>query len=720
MKRPSKRMMPLPKGYQQGGPVATPTVTTPLSPRVETGIPQGGFAKPAIDRYLAGTHPYKLSYSPRKNIWTSTRTFAPILADPIDTPDLVEDNDTAVVDTLPANWDQTTDSAGVPAPYLGVDPYDLEGDDNFLTQDEYQQQVDIISDDLGIDYDPTKTFESQLSPEAYAEFQDASLGESPAQTAADTIYNQNQQIYGEPTGNLVTSLVTGDVTNTPITVQDNIAAGLDSKGLSTPLSDAALGVVRDENRATTEGTTALEHAINRETQDYQDAVASGAVPAFDINDPSTWVGAEPLPNVDSSPSIVDTATGIVSGGGDDGVGNFGAVGDFFGGIGDALGITDYAGEAEAAAQAEAEAAAAAQAEEAARAAEAQRLAEQQAEAARAAEAERQRQAAAAAEAERQRIAAQVAAQQEAARIAAEQEAARVAAEQEAARVAAEQEAARIAAEEAAAAEEVVAAPLTGGVDWGSEKVLDAQDRLAAGEIDFVTYLQEAGLQDVYTGSLGINPIGPSTVSDTGYVDAGGGPVHTTTGQHTVENEMDGATAAENYQNIKNSRNDDDPHMTHDEIIEYHKSLEKAETDLIQSDLSDDEFWDAYDDDDDGGGGGSNDGGATVICTALKDLGYINARTHQLADRWAIFNTDAQTMQGYLTWATPIANSMRAGNRLTLFIFVFLGMAWAYQMAHEVTNGREGKRSITGWLCCRIGLLISKLVGGLDAKQKCTT
>ena len=38
-----------------------------------------------------------------------------------------------------------------------------------------------------------------------------------------------------------------------------------------------------------------------------------------------------------------TDIGLVSGGGADGVGNFGRVGDFFGGIGDALGITDYSG-----------------------------------------------------------------------------------------------------------------------------------------------------------------------------------------------------------------------------------------------------------------------------------------------------------------------------------------------------------------------------------------
>ena len=38
-----------------------------------------------------------------------------------------------------------------------------------------------------------------------------------------------------------------------------------------------------------------------------------------------------------------TSTSLFTGGGADGVGNFGQVGDFFGGIGDALGITDYSG-----------------------------------------------------------------------------------------------------------------------------------------------------------------------------------------------------------------------------------------------------------------------------------------------------------------------------------------------------------------------------------------
>jgi len=55
-------------------------------------------------------------------------------------------------------------------------------------------------------------------------------------------------------------------------------------------------------------------------------------------------------NDNNTPIISSPAAGsdsLFTGGGADGVGNFGAVGDFFGSIGDALGITDYAGEAKA-------------------------------------------------------------------------------------------------------------------------------------------------------------------------------------------------------------------------------------------------------------------------------------------------------------------------------------------------------------------------------------
>ena len=66
---------------------------------------------------------------------------------------------------------------------------------------------------------------------------------------------------------------------------------------------------------------------------------------------SGLTGKELLPTTSNylpPPPVEDTAVdgfqGIYSGGGADGVGNFGKVGDFFGGIGDSLGITNYSGE----------------------------------------------------------------------------------------------------------------------------------------------------------------------------------------------------------------------------------------------------------------------------------------------------------------------------------------------------------------------------------------
>ena len=152
-----------------------------------------------------------------------------------------------------------TDDAGNPAPYLGVDPYDTEGDDNFLTTDEYNAAVNTIQTETGFDdYDPTTDV-------IYGtEYQDAYINSDAAQEAADTIYNNNQQIYGSETGNNTTSLVTGNYT------------GGGSGG-----NDFTPG-------------TSMVDQINNEVENYAN---SGQT--FDPSDPSTW----------SSPS--NTPTGFV-------------------------------------------------------------------------------------------------------------------------------------------------------------------------------------------------------------------------------------------------------------------------------------------------------------------------------------------------------------------------------------------------------------------------
>ena len=59
--------------------------------------------------------------------------------------------------------------------------------------------------------------------------------------------------------------------------------------------------------------------------------------------PTTSIRPQGRPdNLGSNSS--DTGGGFISGGGSDNIGEYGAVGDFFGGIGDALGITNYSGQ----------------------------------------------------------------------------------------------------------------------------------------------------------------------------------------------------------------------------------------------------------------------------------------------------------------------------------------------------------------------------------------
>jgi len=88
--------------------------------------------------------------------------------------------------------------------------------------------------------------------------------------------------------------------------------------------------------------------VNNPIENPTVAEMIAAAPPNMVYDAST--GAYLASSNDNDTPIISTPASdsgnFLSGGGADGVGDFGAVGDFFGSIGDALGITDYAGEAE--------------------------------------------------------------------------------------------------------------------------------------------------------------------------------------------------------------------------------------------------------------------------------------------------------------------------------------------------------------------------------------
>jgi len=145
-----------------------------------------------------------------------------------DSPYFIQPYVAPVVETVTDNSTDTytpviTDDAGNTATYLGVDPYDPEGDDNFLTEEEIASRVKIIQDVIGDpNYDPNTDVLTE-EQQALVMNQTTTLDGDPntndyanrADIAMDDIYNNSQQIYGTETGNNITSLVTGQSSGTP-------------------------------------------------------------------------------------------------------------------------------------------------------------------------------------------------------------------------------------------------------------------------------------------------------------------------------------------------------------------------------------------------------------------------------------------------------------------------------------------------------------------------
>ena len=126
--------------------------------------------------------------------------------------------------------------------------------------------------------------------------------------------------------------------------------------------------------------------------------------------------------------------------------------------------------------------------------------------------------------------------------------------------------------------------------------------------------------------------------------------------------------------------------------------------MINSDLDDDEFWDVYEDDgggsDDGGGGSSDDG--TVICTALMEMGELDPTIWKYDLMYGEQYVSATTYRGYHDWAIPMVPKVKARHWLYFPLAKVMAKAWAYQMAHFMSNGEHGKSSLLGKAICWFG------------------
>lgn len=219
-----------------------PTVgAVPTIGGVNTGIPQGGYAAPAIEQYMAGTAVPTLSYDPTvSHPWQ----------------DLVQQDAAIRAEEF------ARQSGGLG---MGINAVQ-KADGSHLSQDYYDKQVQTIRDETGwADYDP------RVDTFAGSEYEDAYRNSAAAQEAADTLYS-NQ--VGVGAGN---SLESGRYSG--LKVLDGVQSGLEGIGQFSPLLgiaatglDNARDTKANEYRADTP-RTAMEVAIDRETnarQDYLD------------------------------------------------------------------------------------------------------------------------------------------------------------------------------------------------------------------------------------------------------------------------------------------------------------------------------------------------------------------------------------------------------------------------------------------------------------------
>ena len=91
------------------------------TPSVQTGIPQGGFARPALDTYLAGTNPYQIDFSPYSGTGSRPLDYGHYTPPPVATapavPEEVVDVDSPTVPLVPGGGGGTD---ALPAGAVGV------------------------------------------------------------------------------------------------------------------------------------------------------------------------------------------------------------------------------------------------------------------------------------------------------------------------------------------------------------------------------------------------------------------------------------------------------------------------------------------------------------------------------------------------------------------------------------------------------------------------
>ena len=107
---------------------------------------------------------------------------------------------------------------------------------------------------------------------------------------------------------------------------------------------------------------------------------------------------------------------------------------------------------------------------------------------------------------------------------------------------------------------------------------------------------------------------------------------------------------------------------------------------------------SYSDDAQGSGGGG--GGGTYICTALYEMGDMKKYIYKY-DQVYGKRVDPLVYKGYCIWGEYVATKMR-NKGIVYKIAKPLALAWAKQMAYDLSKGRYGKKSKVVKVISKVG------------------
>jgi hypothetical protein len=142
---------------------------------------------------------------------------------------------------------------------------------------------------------------------------------------------------------------------------------------------------------------------------------------------------------------------------------------------------------------------------------------------------------------------------------------------------------------------------------------------------------------------------------------------------------------------------------------------QAETDLINSNMSDEDFWNEVEASDprNNDSGGSS-GGGKLICTAMNKMGLLPDDIYALDAEFGlkVNREDRMLGDGYRLWALPVSEYIKRDTIGAKALRTFMRpitLAWAKEMAHKM-RPEEYKTNYAGKVIMAIGHPICRAIG----------